>query len=284
MITVILIVALFVMNVSAQDPFYYEDFEEGMGNWWIGFESGQADGISSIDDTPDWLEGSASLMVEIYEGGTSDWHVQALDHLVALVAGTSYDVYFMATTDGDGPLNCDIIWSLPVEPYTNYHTFDNQIDPDPEVYGPFTWVCEADADIDLKFWLGDNEACVVWLDSVVVVETPENAVGGCCPDDPASAPSAFGLEQNYPNPFNPSTTISYRLAESSFLTLNVYNLEGQLVRSLYNGQCDAGTNQVTWDGMDMNSQPVSSGVYIYRLDAQGAIQNYSASNKMFLVK
>lgn len=278
------IVCLTAISGFAQDPFYYWEFDEGLGTWWVGFESGQADGVYEIDTTPDWLSGDASLMIEIIDGGSSNWHVQALDHINSLVSGTSYDVYFMAATDASGPVNCDVIWSLPVDPWTNYQQWDHQIDPDPQSYGPFTWVAEADGQIDLKFWLGGNDPVVVWLDSVVVVETPENAVGGCCPDDPAAAPEGFALEQNYPNPFNPSTTIPYRLAEPADVTLNVYNLEGRHVRTLVQGSVGAGANHAAWDGMDMHGQPAASGVYIYRLDARGPVRNFSASNKMFLIK
>ena len=282
-IVTVIAVSLLTMSAMAQDPFYYEEFDDGLGTWWIGFEgTSTADGVSSIDDQA-MLSGDNSLMIEIFDGGSANWHIQALDHLSSIDSTTSYDVYFMAATDADGPVDCDIVWSDPVT-YTSYEMFNHQIDPEPKAYGPFTWVAETNGNVDLKFWLGQNDPTIVWLDSVVVVETPENAVGGCCPDELASSPDGFALEQNFPNPFNPSTNIAYTLAERSDLTLSVYNLEGRHVRTHYNGPCNAGPNQVTWDGLDSNSQPVSSGVYIYRMDAKGTTQTYSASNKMFLIK
>ena len=76
--------------------------------------------------------------------------------------------------------------------------------------------------------------------------------------------------QNYPNPFNPSTTISYKLERPSRAHLAVYNLKGQLVKVLSSGHMQSpGHYQVVWDGSDSSGQPVSSGVYVYRLNCEG---------------
>lgn len=277
--TLIAVLLIASMNLMAQEPVFYEEFDAGLGTWWIGFQDGEAEGTSYIEDAK-ILSGENSLTIEIYNGGSSGWHIQVLNHLT-LEKDKSYDVWFMAATDAVDPISCDIIWSLPVDPWTNYKTFTNKINPDPETYGPFTWVCKADSVVDLKFWLGNNDPTNVYMDSIVVVETPTEAVDGF---SPAAIPDGFALEQNYPNPFNPVTSISYRLAEPSGLKLEVYNIQGQLVRTLFNGQCNAGQHRVTWNGLDMDNQPVSSGIYIYRMDAQGVTRNFSSSNKMFLIK
>jgi len=74
-------------------------------------------------------------------------------------------------------------------------------------------------------------------------------------------PSGFSMYQNYPNPFNPSTTISYGLPARSRVHLVVFNLLGQIVAELFNGDQDAGWNQLSWNAN------VSSGLYFYRLEA-----------------
>ncbi|MCB0261099.1 MAG: T9SS type A sorting domain-containing protein, partial [Calditrichaeota bacterium] len=86
--------------------------------------------------------------------------------------------------------------------------------------------------------------------------------------------------QNYPNPFNPETVISYRLSVVSDLTLAVYNLLGEKIVTLVDARQGAGRHQVRWNGRDENGQPVSSGVYIYRLRAGSFVQ----SRKMILVR
>ncbi len=83
----------------------------------------------------------------------------------------------------------------------------------------------------------------------------------------AEEPSAFHLAQNYPNPFNPSTLIRYELPQAAQVKLAIYNLLGEKIRTLVDAKESAGVKQVTWDGRDGNGQRVSSGVYLYRLEA-----------------
>jgi len=77
----------------------------------------------------------------------------------------------------------------------------------------------------------------------------------------------FGLDQNHPNPFNPMTTIRYSLGEPSEVRLIVYNVLGQQVRVLTNAFQNAGQYEVMWDGHDALGRDVSSGLYLYRLQA-----------------
>lgn len=81
------------------------------------------------------------------------------------------------------------------------------------------------------------------------------------------APSDFVLNGNYPNPFNPITTIKYHLPERSFVKLKIYDLMGREIRALVSSNEDAGYQSVTWDGKDSYGNPVSSGMYFYRLHA-----------------
>ncbi|MDD3464469.1 MAG: T9SS type A sorting domain-containing protein [Candidatus Cloacimonetes bacterium] len=100
-------------------------------------------------------------------------------------------------------------------------------------------------------------------------------------DDPVlPVPDQFVLMQNYPNPFNPSTTISYILPEASEITLSVYNLKGQLVRTLVEGFKPSGLHQVVWDGKDKLNRQASSGVYFIRLQSGKT----SKTRKMLLMK
>ena len=93
-------------------------------------------------------------------------------------------------------------------------------------------------------------------------------------------PKRFALEPNYPNPFNPSTTIRYQLAENSKVTLKIYNLLGQEVRTLMNTHQSNGIHSVIWDGTNNFGQRVTSGVYFYRLQAGDFVK----TRKMVLVK
>ena len=97
-----------------------------------------------------------------------------------------------------------------------------------------------------------------------------------------STPREFALHQNFPNPFNPDTTIKYDLAESADITLQIYNVLGQVVRTLVVSEAqNAGRYQIRWNGMDDRGVPVSSGVYFYRISADGKFQNV---RKLMLLK
>lgn len=83
----------------------------------------------------------------------------------------------------------------------------------------------------------------------------------------AEAPSVFHLAQNYPNPFNPSTLIRYEIPQPAQVRLAIYNLLGDKIRTLVEAKESVGVKQVTWDGRDEYGRRVSTGVYVYRLEA-----------------
>lgn len=93
-------------------------------------------------------------------------------------------------------------------------------------------------------------------------------------------PMEYTLTQNYPNPFNPTTQIQFSIPEYSNVTLTVYDITGREVTKLVNESLGTGTYTVTWDGRNANGQIVSSGVYIYRIQAGSFVQ----SKRMVFVK
>jgi hypothetical protein len=99
------------------------------------------------------------------------------------------------------------------------------------------------------------------------------------PTDTGSA-TKYDLSQNYPNPFNPQTTIAFSLKNRGHVSLNVYNVAGELVRTLVNEERGAGSHKKEWDGRDNAGQEVSSGVYFYKLVAN----SFSQTKKMVLLK
>jgi hypothetical protein len=91
-------------------------------------------------------------------------------------------------------------------------------------------------------------------------------------DDQPAVPQSFALMQNYPNPFNPITQIRFVLPSSGKARLAIYDILGRRVRTLVDGPRPAGEQQVTWDGRDDAGASVASGIYFYRLDANGLTQ------------
>ena len=106
---------------------------------------------------------------------------------------------------------------------------------------------------------------------------PDTSVG-----DTPLPPAANLLEQNFPNPFNPSTTTRYRVSTSGRVTLAIYNVAGQLVRTLVNEVRHAGTEPlaVAWDGRDNRGERVASGVYLCRL----VTADFQQARKLVLLK
>ena len=95
-----------------------------------------------------------------------------------------------------------------------------------------------------------------------------------------SAPAFYSLEQNYPNPFNPSTNIVFNLAADAKVTLKVFDVLGQEVTEILSSQLNAGRHEFTFDASQFNS-----GVYFYRIDAEGNDgSNFSQVKKMLLTK
>jgi serine protease len=96
-------------------------------------------------------------------------------------------------------------------------------------------------------------------------------------------PDKFNLEQNYPNPFNPSTTIPFTLGKSANVSLKIFNIVGQEVRTLVNGHKDAGQYTLQWDSKDNFDRAVASGIYFYKLSVSGT-ENLTLTRKMILMK
>ncbi len=80
-------------------------------------------------------------------------------------------------------------------------------------------------------------------------------------------PESLVLEQNYPNPFNPYTTITFAVPTASQVTLDIYNVLGQRVKRIVNGNLPSGYHQIRWDGKDSFGDNVASGIYFYQIRA-----------------
>ncbi|MCH8327522.1 MAG: T9SS type A sorting domain-containing protein [Candidatus Marinimicrobia bacterium] len=93
-------------------------------------------------------------------------------------------------------------------------------------------------------------------------------------------PQSFSLHQNYPNPFNPVTKIVYDMHEAANVSLVVYNMLGQEVKTLFSGAQTIGTHEAVWDGKDHTGRSMTSGLYFYALESAG----FKEMRKMVLLK
>ncbi len=96
--------------------------------------------------------------------------------------------------------------------------------------------------------------------------------------------AATKLGNNYPNPFNPVTNIAYSIKETGNVTLEVYNMRGQLVKTLVNEVKETGDHTAVWNGTDNSNKSASSGVYFYKMVSESNIGRYTSTKKMILMK
>ena len=119
-------------------------------------------------------------------------------------------------------------------------------------------------------------------DTISVTVQPVSGI-----DDVVSIPQDIALHQNYPNPFNPETTIKFQLPVATTVRLVIYNMLGQQVRELLNTALAAGYHSARWNGFDDRGNPVTSGIYFYRMEIAGLNETVTGQHlirKMILMK
>ena len=114
---------------------------------------------------------------------------------------------------------------------------------------------------------GVGDSCPAFIISEEFVRAFRPTLLGINEGNPTEAPQAFTLKQNRPNPFNTSTLIMYEVPLAGNVFLKVYNSLGQEVATLMEGHQEAGHNHVFWNGKDNKGNLVSSGTYLYKLQA-----------------
>jgi hypothetical protein len=114
----------------------------------------------------------------------------------------------------------------------------------------------------------------VWMDVLEVKKAPPTSV------EEEFLPVSHNLFQNYPNPFNPSTTINYSIPNVSFVSLKIYDVLGREVKTLVNSEQNTGIYNVQWNGDNNYGSKVSSGIYLYKIEAG----NFMMTKKMILLK
>ncbi len=94
------------------------------------------------------------------------------------------------------------------------------------------------------------------------------------------SPIEFGLSQNYPNPFNSQTNFNYSISASGAVSISIYNLQGQLIRTLVNGYRHAGNYTVSWDGSSDDGHAIGTGIYLIQM----TMSNQMTSRKIIYLK
>ncbi|MCF8299274.1 MAG: T9SS type A sorting domain-containing protein, partial [Saprospiraceae bacterium] len=100
------------------------------------------------------------------------------------------------------------------------------------------------------------------------------------PDNEIPEITEAALYSNYPNPFNPTTTISFALPAESEVSISIYNIKGQKVKTLINEVYEKGQHKIIWDGLNASGKQAASGVYLYNMQTK----DYSSTKKMLMIK
>jgi methionine-rich copper-binding protein CopC len=143
--------------------------------------------------------------------------------------------------------------------------------------GPFTIYPGDSVEVALAL-VGGHDVASIYANAVAAKDRFD-----LCTDVEAeeeNLPQSFALHQNYPNPFNPTTTIAFSLAQAGEVSLEVFNMLGQKVKTLFAGRLPKGRHTVEWDATNRRGEKVAGGVYFYRLTSA----KQSQTRKMVLLK
>jgi len=139
---------------------------------------------------------------------------------------------------------------------------------------PVVWDIDNDGLLECSFAKYDFPYFTNYVYEVYNTGSPTSSAGGL----PVNL--NFELKQNFPNPFNPTTTIEYALEKPGFVSIDIYNIKGELVGNLYSGYRKEGTYREIWNGESKLGSKVSSGTYFYQISQEGSRE----TKKMILLK
>jgi len=237
---------------------------------------------ASFEIEPDaWIADSAAAAVMVENGGVNDWDVQ-LQQPFPVDSGHTYTVYFTAMCTETKDINFAIQQN--VSPWTPYYLGYATVGELGQ-FGPYEFICTlTDHNAWIRFNIGNSgqSSLMFWLDEVRVIDASVSGVEG---RRSASSlmPGSLSVG-SYPNPFNSRTFIRYDLPAGADVSLDLFNMKGQAVRTLVSEKQGSGIQQASWDGLDSNGSPAPSGVYIYNLRARTAQEMQTVSGKLILLE
>jgi hypothetical protein len=251
------------------------DFSCALWPWTFNIWEANARAAFSLDTTTGLANGAAAV-IDVTVPGSANWTIQ-LQNPVAIEAGRDYQLAFWARSTP--PKTIEVTFQENKDPFSVYFQTLVTVGED-NFYGPFTFECETDdPNAYLRFNVGGEVGKFV-LDQVELIDPSVTGVRNPERDPRASD---FVLGQNFPNPFNSSTVIEYRVPSASAVTVDLFDMKGNRVRTLSRGFQAAGTHRIAWDGRDDGGEGLPSGVYAYRIVARSAGKSGSWTRKLLLL-
>jgi len=213
------------------------------------------DWVSTASDTIDISQSNLADTYELKWSESKDVDGDTIDYLLYVKIGVLEPEEIYDTTSTSVPITYQEFLENVFEPFPML----------PRVTVQFSM--EATDGIDTVKITGDNR--VLFVNRYEYLSTVSEGI-----------PTEFALHENYPNPFNPTTTLRFDLPELSDMTLTIYNMLGQKVRTFDYQNTSAGYHSVTWDATNDLGQQVGAGVYLYQLQAKDFVK----TRKMVLLK
>jgi len=242
------------------------DFSNGDVNWIFNVFN-PADAFGGVNSSEEYE-------ININNGGLERWHIQLSQNNIPLIMGRTYKFEFDARASAQRILDAKLERNGP--PYENYSQNGLSLITTQMQHYSFQFEMQHPSDYEARviFNCGaDNND--LFFDNISLKEIVTSIV-----EETDLIVDEYFLGDNFPNPFNPGTTLRYKIADPGNVTLDIFNISGERITRLINGQHQPGNYEIYWNGKDNNNQEVSSGVYIYRLQAG----QYLISKKMILLK
>ncbi|MFA7057756.1 MAG: choice-of-anchor J domain-containing protein, partial [Candidatus Cloacimonadales bacterium] len=293
---------------NSGEPLWGDDFEDhrdfilDMPNWiQYDVDGGDTYGISNVEfenagapmsyivfnpaaTTPpitDMIPQSGNKFIASFassEGENNDWIITPR---VVIGSTTVVSFYARSYTSDYGLEKFKVKMSLGGDQVENFtytlHQGQTHLEA-PTEWTPFHFNVSQLAGNTARFAIQciSTDAFILMIDNFRIDSTDD----GSDNDDVVIVPQVNALSQNYPNPFNPETSISFSMQDAGKVSLDIYNIKGQKVKTLLNDHREAGTHNIVWNGTDDNNKNVSSGIYFYRMKNG----KFSSTKKMILMK
>lgn len=273
-------------NLGRSQSYWYvlgiDDFESGLDYWTVSPDGWGLDmakpysGLYSINDSPNQSPYPNNRDVSISTATGFDLstaNTAALKFYTRIFLETNRDFGYIEVSNDGGKS-----WNSVGKPISGFYGVWAAQTVSLKAYcGPgnkdvrlrFRMVSDDHQGPPVPGWFIDDVQVIEGLDVTEVLQAKDNTV-----------PSQYVLYQNYPNPFNPTTTIRFDLPRAGKITLKIFNMNGESVRTLIQSQMQPGSYTVQWDSKDDSGNSVASGLYFYQLSAE----HFSATRKLLLLK
>jgi hypothetical protein len=270
----------YMVHSSTQAEATYSDYSLGSitGNpLFVDAENGD---YSLQDDSPCIDAGSADISFDGNEAYINDYFGLAPDmgsHEWVLPSVNNVSIFVSASS-------ITLTWDVYSDPELQYYAVEYSTDPEfvngvESILGTENYLVldQDDLEYGTEYFFRVLAFTNFW-------SLPSDMLSGTLEfleiDNDTELPISFSLNQNYPNPFNPTTNISYSIASDNFVTVTIYNVMGEKIKTLSNGFSTSGHKSVKWNAQNERGQEVSAGLYVYTIEAG----DFRDTKKMLLLK